>query len=284
MSLLKLHDPTQSEASQKGQEIKFPNSASMPSNARVEKSVPLGVDRSEVDDGSVRADWSAYAKAYDLLSEHNPAYQAILQDFEAFLATIETPQLIYDIGGGTGNYTEIAARAFPGSEIRLMEPDAGMIASAQSKLGTQGNIKYDALALENVNAPGTADLVICVHALYAMPDQEQRLSDLRRLLRPGGWLYLVDLGRYMNVADWRSYLFSSIKKEHGLVGALRIFWQGREIAKQNKSILKAQTNGVYWTHTEAEIASAATAAGLEIVRQQTVYRGYSDLLVCQAKP
>ena len=256
----------------------------MSSHARAKKSVPVNVDRPETADRSVRADWSAYATAYDLLSEHNPEYQALLQDFEDFLATIKTPQLIYDIGGGTGNYTEIAARACPDSEIRFVEPDASMIGSAQSKLAAHGNIKYDTLALEDIGAPGTADLIICVHALYAMPAQEQRLGDLRRLLRPGGWLYLVDLGRYMNVADWRGYLFSNLKKEHGLAGALRVFWQGREIAKQNKTILKAQKKGVYWTHTEAEIASAATAAGFKIRRQEAVYRGYSDLLVCQAKP
>ena len=257
----------------------------MPSHASVEGFGTMNFGRSEPDDRSVLVDWSAYATAYDLLCEHNPEYQALLHDFEAFLATIKTPRLIYDIGGGTGNYTEIAARACPGSEIRFVEPDAGMIGLARAKLAAHGNINYDTLAIEDVDAPpGTADLVICVHALYAMPAQEKRLGDLRRLLRAGGWLYLVDLGRYMNVADWRGYLFSILKKEHGLAGALRIFWQGREIAKQNKTILKAQKEGVYWTHTEAEIASAATVAGFEIIRQQSVYRGYSDLLVCRAMP
>ncbi len=256
----------------------------MPSHTRAEMLVPVKLVTSETADRSVRADWSAYATAYDLLSEHNPEYQALLQDFEEFLATIKTPQLIYDIGGGTGNYTEVAARAFPDTQIRLVEPDAGMIRSAQSKLAAHGNIRYDSLALEDIDASGKADLIICVHALYAMPAQERRLGDLRRLLRPGGWLYLVDLGRYMDVADWRRYLFSNLKKEHGLAGALRVFWEGREIAKQNNMIFKAQKKGVYWTHTEAEIAAAATAAGFNILRQATVYRGYSDLLVCQAKP
>jgi SAM-dependent methyltransferase len=256
----------------------------MPPYSSANMPVPVTVDQLETVDMSVRADWGAYASAYDLLSEHNPEYQVLLQSFEAFLATIEIPRLIYDIGGGTGNYTEIAARACPGSEVRLVEPNAGMIASAQSKLADFGNIKYDNRTLEDFDAPCSADLVICVHALYAMPEQEQRLGDLRRLLRPGGLLYLIDLGRYMNVADWRSYLFSSLKKEHGLVGALRVLWQGREIAKQNNAIFKAQKKGVYWTHTEAEIASVAAAAGFEILRQQSVYRGYSDLLVCRATP
>lgn len=244
----------------------------------------MDVLRSKTTDISVRADWSAYAAAYDLLSEHNPEYQTLLQDFEAFLATIETPQLIYDIGGGTGNYTEISARVCPDSEIRFLEPDPRMIEAAQCKLTAHPNINFDNLSLEDVEASGTADLVVCVHALYAMPAQEQRLKDLRRLLRPGGWLYLVDLGRCMNVADWRNYLFSNLRKENGIAGALRIFWQGREIAKQNKAIFEAQKKGVYWTHSEAELVSTVTETGFEVIKQRPVYRGYSDLLVCRAKP
>lgn len=255
----------------------------MPSHGRAEARIPLNVDWSGSAARPVRADWNAYATAYDLLSEHNPAYQALLQEFETFLGTIDPPKLIYDIGGGTGNYTEIAARVFPDSEIRFVEPHMGMISSAKAKLAAHRNVSYAPLPLEDVEATGTADLVISIHSLYAMPDQAQRLGDLRRLLRPGGLLYLVDLGRPMNVGDWRRYLFAHLRKEHGLAGALRVFWQGREIAKQNAAILKAQKQGVYWTHTEAEIAAAATRAGFDILRQKAVYRGYSDLLLCRAR-
>ena len=225
----------------------------MPSQARAGAPAPLSFDWSAPAGQTARADWSAYAKAYDMLSEYNPAYQALLQDFETFLGTIETPRVIYDVGGGTGNYTEVAARVCP----RQRDPCRGT-RRRHDGLGAGQNCQpmemstYFNRALEDVDASGTADLVICVHALYAMPRQEERLGDLRRLLRPGGWLYLIDLGRYMNVAEWRSYLFSHLKREHGLAGALRIFWQGREIGKQNKSILHAQVSGVYWTHTEAE--------------------------------
>jgi ubiquinone/menaquinone biosynthesis C-methylase UbiE len=228
-------------------------------------------------------DWSAYSTAYDLLSLHNPAYQELMLGFEEFIKTIEPPKVIYDIGGGTGNYTEIAARTCPDSEVHLAEPDAAMLENAKYKLATHKNVTFHNTALQDIEATAVADLIVCVHALYAMPDQTQRLNDLRRLLRPGGYLYLIDLGRHMNVGDWRSYLFTELKKEHGLTGALRVFWQGREVAKQNKAILNAQKNGTYWTHTEAEIAMAVSAVGLDIIRQQTVYRGYSDLLLCRAK-
>ncbi|WP_341863015.1 methyltransferase domain-containing protein [Gymnodinialimonas sp. 57CJ19] len=254
----------------------------MPSRAHADGAMPLDVYQSETADQSVRADWSAYATAYDLLSEHNPEYQAILASFDTFLASIETPKLIYDIGGGTGNYTERAAIACPDAEIHLAEPDPGMIAAAKAKMSAHPNITYDNVALESYSPSHQADLIVCVHAIYAMPNPQQRLKDLRRLLRPGGWLFLVDLGRDMDVADWRRYLFRSIKAKHGLLGALRIFWQGREIAKQNSAIYDAQQKGVYWTHSAEELASAVTAAGFEIHREDTVYRGYSDLLVCRA--
>lgn len=229
-----------------------------------------------------RADWTAYATAYDLLSEHNPAYRELLADFREFLTTIEAPRLVYDIGGGTGNYTAIAADSFPDSEIRLVEPDVGMAGVARAKLAARGNVRFETRAFEDIEPTGTADLVICVHALYAMPDQERRLGDLRRLLRPGGLLYLVDLGRDMNVSDWRRYLFGQISKKHGVLNAIRVFWRGREIAKANRTILEAQKTGVYWTHSAQEIASAVSAAGFEILRQKPVYRGYSDLLICRA--
>lgn len=256
----------------------------MPSHASAEGSNPLSRANIKHTEKSADVDWSTYATAYDLLSEHNPEYQALLRHFEDFITSIKPPQVIYEIGGGTGNYTQIAAQACPTSEIHFTEPDTGMIARAKSKLSDFSNIRYQTTTLEAIDAPAAADLVICVHALYTMPSPEKRLADLRRMMRPGAWLFLVDLGREMDVADWRRYLFSSVRKELGLIGALRVFWQGREIATQNTAIYKAQKDGIYWTHSQEELASALTAAGFEITRCQSVYRGYSDLFVCRALP
>lgn len=230
----------------------------------------------------LKTDWSAYATSYDLLAEYNPAYQQLLDEFEKVLLKIEAPRLIYDIGGGTGNYSEIAARRCPDSSVHLVEPDLGMISRAKEKLSSYNNITYIDSALQEFEPSAKADLVICVHALYAMPAPKDRLADLRRLLRPGGTLFLVDIGRTLNVADWRSYFFSHLSREVGIAKALWIFWRGREIAKHNKSIIKAQKDKIYWTHTASEIADVVENAGFEIVEQKPIYRDYSDLLVCLA--
>jgi len=228
------------------------------------------------------ADWSAYAATYDLLLEYNPAYQQLLEEFENVLSQADALRVIYDVGGGTGNYSQIAASRYPESLIHFIEPDQGMRQRAKQKLSGHDNIVYIDKALQDVEASAEADLVICAHALYSMPDHQERLLDLKRLLRPGGLLFLVDLGRPMNVADWRYYLFSHLTKELGLLKAIQILWKGREIAKQNKAIFKAQQDGLYWTHSESEIRSAVEKAGFEVLSQKTVYRDYSDLLLCRA--
>lgn len=254
----------------------------MPSHVRADVSENLRLEKAPR--SAVATDWTAYASAYDLLSDYNPAYQELVQLFEATLAKIEPPKVIFDLGGGTGNYTEVAARMCPKSEVHMVEPDAGMLRLARSKLSEHANVTFHNRTFEHANDYEKADLVVCAHALYTMPDQQERLIQMRNLLRSGGLLFLIDLGRLMDVGDWRRYLFSEISQRFGILHALRVFWRGREIATQNKAILRSQQNGTYWTHSEAEIAAAVTASGFEITEQKTVYRGYSNFLLCRAAP
>ncbi|WP_298497879.1 class I SAM-dependent methyltransferase [uncultured Maritimibacter sp.] len=264
-------------------------SAQTETAARAQASADLSSTAVENRREALKADWNAYAASYDLLSLYNPAYQDLLSEFENILPQVGQPAVIYDVGGGTGNYSRILARSFPDSTIHLLEPDDGMRAMARQKLSEHDNVVYidrpfqDLGPLDAAGLP-KADFVVCAHALYAMPDQHARLDELRDLLKPGGMMFLLDLGRLMDVSDWRSYLFSHLIKEVGLAKALHIFWQGRQIAKQNKAIFKAQQDNTYWTHSETEIAAAVEQAGFEILTQKTVYRGYSDLLLCRAAP
>lgn len=262
----------------------------MPSRAQSESYWPVEADirsakstaPSTSADDNQKADWSAYAASYDLLSEYNPAYQDLLVEFEKTLTDVEPPKVIFDVGGGTGTYSQIAAKRFPESTIYFVEPDKGMNLRAREKLSAHENVVYIEKPFQEVEAPTKADFIICAHALYSMPAPQDRLDDLKNLLRPGGMMFLLDLGRPMDVADWRSYLFSHLVREYGFVKAIQVFWNGREIAKQNKAIFKAQQENLYWTHTEAEMTAAVEKAGFEVMAQKTVYRGYSDLLLCRA--
>lgn len=259
----------------------------MASRAQNETDWRLEADLALAPDGQPRAgatpgtDWTAYAATYDMLLEHNPAYQQLLVEFEDALSQIEAPGVIYDIGGGTGNYSQVALARYPDSTLYFVEPDMGMRLRAAEKLSAHDTVTFIDRGLQALEAPAEADLVICAHALYTMPEPAARLAELRDLLRPGGVLFLVDLGRLMNVGEWRTYLLSHMMRKLGVIEATKLFWKGREIAAQNKAIYKAQKDNLYWTHTEAEIAAAVEQAGFEIMSQKTVYRGYSDLLLCR---
>ena len=51
--------------------------------------------------------WSAYAAAYDLMAEHNPAYQSLVSDFQDVIQgwSMEPDSIILDVGAGTGNFS-----------------------------------------------------------------------------------------------------------------------------------------------------------------------------------
>jgi SAM-dependent methyltransferase len=77
-----------------------------------------------------------------------------------------------------------------------------------------------------------------------MPAPQDRLADMRRLLRPGGTLFLVDIGRTLNVADWRSYFFSHLSKEVGIAKAIWILWKGREMPVSKSSNKNPRTEAI----------------------------------------
>ena len=230
----------------------------------------------------IRTDWSAYATAYDLLSLHNPAYRELMEDFRSFLEGIPAPAAIEDIGGGTGNYSMIASSVCPDSRVRMIEPDVGMLAVAERKLADRTNVVYEPCPIEKLETAGGADLIVCVHALYTMADPEIRLRAMAEMLNPGGWLYLVDLGRELDLADWRRYLLGHLIATYGLVETARIAWQGRQIARQNRRIRADQRAGIYWTYAKGELAKKVAATGLEVIEHRPVYRGYSDFVIARA--
>lgn len=227
--------------------------------------------------------WTRYADAYDLLLDYNPAYQALIEDFQAFLNHADLPDVpeVLDAGGGTGNFSEALLRHRPDAVLCLAEPDPGMRAKAQQKLASFGRARLAPVAFEQFDDDTAFDLIICTHALYAMPAPETRLKQMYNLVKPGGWLFLIDFGRQMNVWDWRLYMMWQLVRKVGVREAMRIAREGKEIAVQNNLVAERQKAGDYWTHTPGELESALTTAGWIVLKQRPVYRGYSTLAVCK---
>lgn len=243
----------------------------------------IGLPETPVTEYRDAVDWTRYADAYDLLLDHNPAYQALIQDLQAFLDRTDLPDApeVLDAGGGTGNFSAALLQHQPDAMVCLVEPDPGMRAKAQDKLALYGRAQIASVPFEAYAGDQSYDLIICTHALYTMPSPEARLRQMHDLVKPGGWLFLIDFGRQMRVWDWRLFMMWHLIRKAGFSRAVEIAREGKEIAIQNALVAERQRAGDYWLHTPGELESALTSAGWTVCDRQVVYRGYSTLAICK---
>ena len=229
-------------------------------------------------------DWSSYAKTYDWILDHNPAYGELLDTVRAEIDGWDLPPgaRVLDLGAGTGNFSLLVAQRFPQAEIVHVDFDPGMNVRAEEKRLAAGlsNVRIvtrDARALDYEN--GAFDAVLSVHALYTMPDPEERLHDLRRWLKPGGRALLCDVGRVLEMGDWIRFFIPHLLRDLGLFGTLRAIWGSREVLRQNRRIRRMQDDGTYWLHSHEEFVAAVQGAGFSLERSEVCFQGCSDLVI-----
>lgn len=235
---------------------------------------------------TLSVDWNSYAQCYDLLCALNPAYAALQNEFRAFCRSIylRPGARILDLGGGTGNFfcealpIEIARSA----ELLHLDFDSEMNAIAEKKYRQHG-LSVELVKREASKAvlpAASIDCILSINALYAMPNQASVLSRAFHWLRPGGYLFLIDLGRIQNTNDWTRFLVRSNARKMGVVQILKILLnEGMVISKANRKITLAQRNGTYWKHTKEELCATLEQIGFQVLQSREVYRGYSDLAI-----
>lgn len=102
-----------------------------------------------------------------------------------------------DIGCGTGDVMLAVLRKAPGVSVTGLDPAPDMLARAQTKLQQAGVAKRarlvegDATAMEF--AATSFDGIVCAFCLRNIVDRATALKQMRRVLRPGGTLALLEL-------------------------------------------------------------------------------------------
>ncbi len=121
-------------------------------------------------DPSVRAAWVS------LLAEHLPA----------------APATVLDLGCGTGTLSVLLARG--GYDVHGLDFSAEMVAAAERKSQAAGvSVSFTrADASLPPYDPGSADVVLARHVLWALPDPVHALRRWVELLRPEGRLVLIE--------------------------------------------------------------------------------------------
>ena len=135
-------------------------------------------------------------------SEHD--YRGVTQALLSFVAaaTREASPLVLDAGCGTGHWLRLLLDDTPCRTIGL-DRSAGMLAIAASAAAPAPLVQASADNLPLVSA--TFDAVICINAVHHFGDPRRFIAEARRVLRPGGGLFMAGLDPHAGVDTWWLY-------------------------------------------------------------------------------
>jgi ubiquinone/menaquinone biosynthesis C-methylase UbiE len=97
---------------------------------------------------------------------------------------------ILDVGCGRGQAViYLAQRVGPQGRVIGVDIQEGHVATAEEVLQEKGLTQAQVMVADAAHLPfadGSFDAVLCVNVLEAVPDRLRALSEMRRVLRPGG--------------------------------------------------------------------------------------------------
>jgi ArsR family transcriptional regulator len=110
----------------------------------------------------------------------------------ALLGLIDQSLVVGDLGCGTGQLTETLA-PYVGKVIAVdSSPD--MLDAARARVGAAGNVDIRQGELENLPiGPGELDAAMMSLVLHYSPSPARTLSEVARVVRPGGRVLVVDM-------------------------------------------------------------------------------------------
>lgn len=134
------------------------------------------------------------------------------------IATAPGPRVL-ELGCGPANlWVSNLARIPDNWQVTLSDFSPGMAAAAEGSLNEHaGRFRFQVINAQEIPFDdGSCDTVIANHMLYHVPDLDRALSEIHRVLRPGGRLYASSVGRehLAELAAWsRSFGLNAISNE-----------------------------------------------------------------------
>jgi SAM-dependent methyltransferase len=143
------------------------------------------------------------SREFDRWSEHydrsalqwllfGPSHRALLERMRSPLG--DRPSTVLDVGCGTGVFAALVRSAFPQATIWGVDLVAAMLSKGRERRasppGRVALVQGDSERLPF--QAGAFDVVTCSNSFHHYPDQGRAVAEMRRVLKPGGRLLLVD--------------------------------------------------------------------------------------------
>lgn len=137
--------------------------------------------------------WDGQAATFDREPDHGLTDPDVRRAWADLLLPLlpPVPASVVDLGCGTGSLTALLAGA--GYDVRGLDLSERMVAAARAKVAGVEFRQGD--AARPPYPPGSFDVVLVRHVLWALPDPAAAIERWRALLKPGGRLVLVE-GRW----------------------------------------------------------------------------------------
>jgi len=144
------------------------------------------------------AGWKQLTRLYDPIvatTMRERLFRSQLADLAA--ANLPDGGTLVDVGSGTGTFAIAFAERRPDANVIGVDGDPEILALAQHKPGSESVAWHEGLAGQLPLPDQSADVVTMSLLLHHLlpPDKASALTDVRRLLKPGGRLCIADWGR-----------------------------------------------------------------------------------------
>ena len=101
---------------------------------------------------------------------------------------------ILELGCGTGSMWSDHLHLIHRAHLTLTDFSEGMLAAAKDNISAE-NVDFQAVDIQNIPYPDNSfHMVIANMMLYHVPDLQRGLSEVRRVLKPGGKFYCATYG------------------------------------------------------------------------------------------
>jgi SAM-dependent methyltransferase len=101
---------------------------------------------------------------------------------------------VADVGCGAGHALVLAAARWPRSRFVGYELDDGALEVARRRAAKQrlGNLRFERRDATRLGLEGALDVALALDTVHDLPDPRAALAGIRRALRPGGVLVMVE--------------------------------------------------------------------------------------------